>query len=239
MSGNGRNMSGWTASLTTAMTDFQTPILYSFRRCPYAIRTRMTLAYSQQQLELREVLLRDKPASLLQSSPKGTVPVLVLGDNSVLQESLDIIHWSLEQQDRDHWWTGLNHQQQQQIGALINNNDGDFKHWLDRYKYADRYPDHSAEYYRQQAENFLTELEQRLNRQCFLLSDQISLADIALFPFIRQFAFVDKHWFDRSDYKQLRCWLEYLLLSPLFTRVMAKYKPWKPGDKPLIFGAGW
>jgi glutathione S-transferase len=196
----------------------------------------MTLLYSQQQLEIREVLLRDKPASLLQSSPKGTVPVLVLVDNSVLQESLDIIHWSLHQQDRDNWWTGLNNQQQQQISTLIEGNDGNFKYWLDRYKYADRYPEQTADNYRQQAEVSLSELEQRLGRHDFLIHDQITLADIALFPFIRQFAFVDKHWFDHSDYRHLQRWLDYFLSSALFSRVMNKYLPWKLGDQPVYYG---
>jgi glutathione S-transferase len=214
------------------------PILYSFRRCLYAIRTRMVLAYCQQQVELREVVLKNKPDCMLSYSPKGTVPVLVINNSTVLEESLDIIFWALERSDSDLWWLGLNKANKQTIQSLIEKNDGEFKAALDRYKYADRYPEQSATNYRQQAEKFLVILEQRLSEHTFLLGNKITLADVSLFPFIRQFAFVDKNWFDQSDYKNLQAWLEHHLSSDLFSQVMEKYSPWQLGDAPRYFLTG-
>lgn len=217
------------------MIDTALPVLYSFRRCPYAIRTRITLLYSRQAVELREVVLRNKPPCMIEYSPKATVPVLVLSDHTVLEESLDIIYWALNKNDPEQWWQGLSIEQQQLTSTLIQQNDGPFKHWLDRYKYADRYPQESAEHYRQQAQTYLAQLEQQLSRQPYLLTDRLTLADIAIFPFIRQFAFVDKNWFDQSPYPHLQRWLNALLGSPLFTEAMVKYAPWEPNHNPVIF----
>jgi len=204
------------------------PILYSFRRCPYAIRTRMTLAYSGITVNLREIILRDKPTALLDISPKGTVPVLLQPDQTVLDESLDIMRWALAVHDPDQW---LRQDDTVLVETkLIETNDNDFKVHLDQYKYADRHPEQSTEYYRQQGEKFLQSLEQQLRQTQFLLADTIGLADIAIFPFIRQFAFVDKTWFDQSPYPQLQHWLDYFLRSPLFINVMKKYSVWQPGQ---------
>jgi glutathione S-transferase len=212
------------------------PILYSFRRCPYAMRARLAIQYTGVPVELREVVLRDMPASLLAVSPKGTVPVLVLTDGSVIDESWDIVQWALRQNDPDNW-LGSNAEYLDEANDLIGTNDGPFKVSLDCYKYADRYPEHSAEFYRSQGEVFLEQLEQRLGKTQFLLSDKPTVADAVIFPFIRQFAAVDRNWFDATKYSLLRTWLDNWLESDLFAAVMKKYPVWKPGDKPVRFPA--
>jgi glutathione S-transferase len=200
------------------------PILYSFRRCPYAIRARMALTYAGVPVELREILLRDKPASMLTASSKGTVPVLVLPDGSVLDESYDVMRWALNHHDPDHWCEAT---LAAETNALIDQNDHSFKAHLDRYKYADRYPEHPMEYYRTQAEGFLQILETRLTTTRFLLGEKISIVDVGIFPFIRQFAFVDKDWFDRAPYPNLQRWLANFLESDIFLSVMEKHAVWR------------
>jgi len=195
------------------------PILYSYRRCPYAMRARMALSYAAIAVEIREVSLKEKPAHLLQVSPKGTVPVLVLQSGQVIDQSLDIMYWALQRHDADGWLRADPQQQRQ----LIAENDGAFKQWLDRYKYAIRFPEHAAEYYRQQGELFLQKLEQCLQQSAFLLGNTISMTDIAIFPFIRQFAAVDSVWFETASYLRLKLWLQQLVGSALFESVMAKY----------------
>ena len=184
----------------------------------------MALHYSGIQVELREVLLKDKPPSMLVASSKGTVPVLIFPDGQVLDESLDVMRWALEQNDSDHWWL---QEFEAEMNELIQWNDGEFKQHLDHYKYFERYPEHSMEFYRAQAEEFLIALEQRLSVGKYLLGKNISLADIAIFPFIRQFAFADKGWFDSSPYPKLQNWLAGLLESDLFLSVMEKYPVWQ------------
>lgn len=210
------------------------PILYSFRRCPYAIRARMSLCYAQVKVELREVVFRNKPQAMLDASSKGTVPTLVLEDGCVIDESKDIMYWALAQQGADTW---LVDSQRAEIDALFEGNDGAFKAHLDHYKYADRYPEFSAGVYRKRGEAFLQNLEQRLQQSAYLLGDKMCLADVAIFPFIRQFAMVDKAWFDQSDYKQLQYWLQGFLESELFTTVMSKYPAWQKGDDITVFPA--
>lgn len=203
----------------------QQPILYSFRRCPYAIRARLALAYAGIAVEIREVALKNKPEQMLAISPKGTVPVLQLADGRILEESLDIMRWALAQHDPEHW---------QAFGpdadTLIQWNDGDFKYYLDRYKYADRYPEFDQAYYRQQAEVFLAELESRLQHSRYLCGKHYSLADAAIFPFIRQFANVDDTWFKSSPYQTLNNWLDTLLTTDLFKSIMSNYSPWSPNQ---------
>lgn len=210
------------------------PILYSFRRCPYAIRARLAIKISQIQVVLREVVLADKPHEMLALSPKGTVPVLVLDNSKVIDESMDIMMWALNQNDPDRWILN-NKDKQDETNALIVVNDTEFKQHLDHYKYADRYPENTIEYYRQQAQSFLQQLEEHLSQTTFILSDHLSMVDMAIFPFIRQFAFVDKSWFDRLPYKNLQLWLEYILTSNLFTQVMMKKEQWKEGDAEILF----
>ena len=201
------------------------PILYSYRRCPYAMRARMALWAAQIQLEVREVSLREKPQHLLQISPKATVPVLQLPDETVLEQSLDIMHWALQQNDVQGWLGG----NVAMADTLIGVNDGEFKKALDRYKYPERYPEQSALFYRQQGEQFLQRLEALLSEHRFLLGDSASIADVAIFPFIRQFAAVDAEWFAQSDYVSLRAWLAGWVESALFDEVMQKFPAYIEG----------
>jgi glutathione S-transferase len=210
------------------------PILYSFRRCPYAMRARLAIRYSNMQVALREVILRNKPASMLEYSPKGEVPVLVLSDGTVLEESLDIIYWALAHHDPEHWLPDAEDLRQQAL-ALIEENDTRFKHNLDRYKYPGRYPDEQGPDYRAEGEVFLRTLEQQLNQHRYLLGEHITIADIAIMPFIRQFAYTDKDWFDQAPYPCLQQWLATFLESELFLSVMKKYPAWQPGDDVVLF----
>ena len=197
------------------------PILYSFRRCPYAIRARLAIAYTGIPVEIREVHLKHKPEHMLAISPKGTVPVLQLPDSTVIDESLDIMRWALAQNDPEHWLDAVGDAER-----LIEWNDGDFKYYLDRYKYADRYPEYPASYYRSQGELFLAALESKLSQNPHLGGRHFSMADAAIFPFIRQFAAVDSQWFVSSGYPYLIHWLDGLVLSDLFLSVMVKYPTW-------------
>jgi len=197
------------------------PILYTFRRCPYAMRARFALIATDVDFEHREIILKNKPQSMLDASPKGTVPVLIAANEQVIDESLDIMLWALKQYDPKHWLSKQNESQK-----LITENDQVFKQWLDKYKYADRFPEQSQLYYRQQGELFLEQLEHKLQPHNFLFSNQPNLADYAIFPFIRQFAFVDKVWFDQANYPKLQHWLTYHLQSPLFAAVMLKHTAW-------------
>lgn len=206
------------------------PVLYSFRRCPYAIRARMALIYSSINVELREVLLRDKPKSMLAASAKGTVPVLLLPDGRVLDQSRDIMLWALESSDPQQWY---NEALAEPVNCLIDCNDNQFKAHLDHYKYWDRFPEQPQQFYRAQAEKFLLQLEGYLENNSYLLADRITLADIALFPFIRQFAYVDKPWFDQAPYPRLQAWLEKFLQSELFAAAMNKLPPWQEGDSAV------
>lgn len=195
-----------------------TPILYSYRRCPYAMRARMALSYADVAVDIREISLRDKPAHMLRVSPKGTVPVLVLVDGKVIDQSLEIMRWALQQSDLDGWLP-LDAVETEQ---LIAENDSSFKQALDKYKYAIRFPEQSVQDYRSQGEVFLSKLEEKLEKARFLIGDTLSLADIAIFPFVRQFAGVDAAWFESADYSKLKAWLHTLLESELFRRVMEK-----------------
>lgn len=210
------------------------PVLYSFRRCPYAMRARLAIRYSGIAVELREVVLRNKPASMLAASPKGEVPVLILPDGQVLEESLDIIHWALSRNDPQHWLPA-DEASRYQAMALIKENDGDFKHNLDRYKYPERYPDEQGADYCSKGEVFFRKLEHCLGRQPCLLGEQPGIADIAILPFIRQFAHTDKERFDQLPYPHLQQWLSNFLESALFSSVMQKYPAWQPGEVPIYF----
>ena len=214
------------------MNNTQLPILYSFRRCPYAIRARLAIKVSALDVELREVKLSNKPAEMLACSPKGTVPVLLLPNGTVIDESIDIMQWALNQSDPNNWLTD-DVAVQQKVEGLIDYNDNKFKKYLDLYKYADRYPEKSVEYYRQQGEVFLEKLDCELNKTKCILKEDITFVDMAIFPFVRQFAFVDKDWFDKSQYNKLKKWLESLLESSLFNDVMKKYPLWSKEDNDV------
>lgn len=206
------------------------PILYSFRRCPYAMRARLGLTYAGITCELREVVLRDKPEDMIALSPKATVPVLQLPDGEVIDESYDIITWAIQQNDPDNWQEHLI-----TTGELAAINDGSFKAALDKYKYASRFPEHSADLYRTQGEDFLAILDKMLENNSFLLGENQTIADIAIFPFIRQFAHVDLDWFKATPYSSLQRWLSHYLESPLFKSVMTKYPQWHSGQEALYF----
>ena len=206
-------------------------ILYSFRRCPYAIRARLAIAYNRQQVALREVALKSKPEVMTAISAKGAIPVLQLSDGSVLDESLDIMVWALEKSDPDGWL----HTDLPEMLNLIDENDSEFKTWLDKYKYAENFPQQTVGYYREQAEEFLFKLENRLLASPYLFGEKISLADIAIFPFIRQFAAVDQTYFEKSPYPRLQRWLAYFNNSALFHSVMEKYPIWLESGEEIIF----
>jgi len=197
------------------------PILFSYRRCPYAIRARLALWQAGVAVQVHEVSLRDKPAEMLRLSPKGTVPVLCLPDGTVLEQSLDIMRWALVQHDPEGW---LQAASMDEMLALIARNDGPFKQLLDRYKYPERHPERTAEAWRDEAvRTHLADLEVRLQSQRCLLGPHWSLADMALLPFVRQFAQVDRVWFDATPaLPALRAWLQRGLDLPLFATVMAK-----------------
>ncbi len=203
-------------------------ILYSFRRCPFAIRARMALVYSGIDVELREVNLSDLPKCLLALSPKATVPVLLLNDRAVIDESLDVMLWSLSQSDPDRWL-----EVDRQSWRLIEDCDNEFKLLLDCYKYSDRHPELSLLEHRIRAETFLSELEQVLSNQVFLTDSCLRLTDIAIFPFIRQFAGVEPAWFESCEFSAVRGWLNRMLQSELFKRVMSKKPIWQPGNDPV------
>ena len=208
------------------------PILYSFRRCPYAMRARMALWVSGAQVELREVKLADKPDALREASPKATVPVLVMRDGEVLDESLDIMRSVLSKNDPEGWLASEN-------TALLRLFDGAFKHHLDRYKYPNRYedePDNGKVDHRGEALAILSDLDLMLSRQLQIGGERRGFTDVALFPFIRQFANTDRDWFDAQPIPHVQQWLEGHLASDLFRSVMAKYAVWQPGDQPVVFG---
>ena len=205
------------------------PILYSFRRCPYAMRARLALLAARINVEIREIKLRNKPRQMLEISAKGTVPVLQLPSGEVIAESLDIMLWALQQHDPLHWLA----EDETETLALIRQNDGDFKANLDRYKYADRYPDFPQPYYRKQGEAFLAQLQSRLSSQAYLCGTHFGVADAAILPFIRQFAAVDQDWFQQAPYPAVRLWLADFCGADLFAAAMQKLPVWQHGDQPI------
>lgn len=218
-------------SSVSAMTS-SLPLLYSFRRCPYAMRARLGLLFAELPVELREIVLKNKPAQMLEISPKGTVPVLQLVDGTVIAESVEIMRWALEQQDPQGLLVAS---VSLQAKALIEQNDNDFKHWLNRYKYADRHPERTQIEYRQQGEVFLQLLESLLTKNAYLLGSSPSIADIGIMPFVRQFAHVDRQVFYSLPYPKLQLWLQHWLQHPLFVQAMTKFQPWQEGDDVVIF----
>jgi len=253
------------------------PILYSFRRCPYAMRARVAVLLSGRSVELREVVLKNKPDEMLAVSPKGTVPVLVLDDGvvnnasdnisdgisdsanddkMVVDESLDIMSWALSGIDsiaienilfndtlndeniiNRAFKTGVfDFSLIDTSSELIQYNDQKFKYYLDRYKYADRYPEHDERHYREKGMAFIQILEERLNLTPFLNGDALTLDDVAIFPFVRQFAHVDREWFFAQSYPRLIAWLSAWLESSVFKKAMKKYKPWLADQEKEVFG---
>ena len=202
------------------------PILYSFRRCPYAMRARMGLLVSGTTCEVREVVLRAKPPEMTAASPKATVPVLVLPDGEVIDQSIDILRWALARHDPEDWLRGDD-------AALIAGNDDTFKHHLDRYKYPDRHGS-DPHAHRAAALDWLETLEGRLVTRANLCGETRTLADIAIFPFVRQFAAVEPEWLAAQPLARLRGWLERHLAAPLFARAMMRHAPWCAGNIPIL-----
>ena len=202
------------------------PVLYSFRRCPYAMRARLALLSGGETCEIREVKLAAKPAAMLHVSPKGTVPVLVLPDRTVIDESLDVMHWALGRHDPRHWLVNVRRD-------LIAYNDGPFKYHLDRYKYASRHhsdPDH----HRAEALKGLDMLGTALGAGRFVHGDRPGLTDAAIAPFVRQFAATDPDWFAAACPHRVREWLRAFMDLPLFDRAMRRLSPWREGDAPVL-----
>ena len=204
------------------------PILYSFRRCPYAMRARMAVLASGITITLREVVLRNKPAELLAASPKGTVPVLVLPDGCVIDESLDIMRWALGQNDPGDWLGRCD-------DALIAANDGPFKQALDRYKYPHRYGLADPQPYREAGLGHLQSLEARLGEAAWLSGAEMGMSDVAIFPFVRQFAATDSAWFDSLPLPHIRRWLSAMVSGEAFAVIMHRYPPWQAGQDDVVF----
>ncbi len=203
-------------------------ILYSYRRCPYAMRARCALIYANIDFEIREIELRAKPLSMLKLSPKATVPVLLTNQQQVIDQSLDIMNWALAQHDPDQWLSEKGTANQEITQKWIGINDGPFKQLLDQYKYPNRYPEQSQEQVLELALNiYLLPLNDRMKHHKFLLGNQMSMLDIAIFPFVRQFMGVDSKKFQQLPLKELSEWLNFFILSDLFNKVMAKYPIWR------------
>ena len=203
------------------------PVIYTFRRCPYAMRARLAIELCDIEVEYREILLRDKPRDMLEYSAKGTVPVLVLNEKTeqtkVIDESLEIMLWAMNEKPNNK----LSPKNMEVALNLIQHHDNAFKPLLDRYKYAIRYPEKSEEEHRAACLPFLKELDTLLKESPYLLSTHVNLTDIAIFPFIRQFRGVDPHWFDALPLDQLKAWLDINLSAEYFKNIMVKRELWK------------
>ena len=210
------------------------PILYSFRRCPFAMRSRLALIVSDRVCELREVVLRDKPKEMLEVSPKGTVPVLIDMEGRVIDESIDIMLWALEKNDPEKWLIP----EQDSLGKMqemIAEFDRGFKYHLDRYKYPDRYPGIDPEKHRNEGVLYLEKLNAKLTTTKYLFGNRLALADSAIVPFVRQFAHTDKDWFQAQSWQPLQRWLSEFIDSEIYTRAMQKYPKWESGNTPIFF----
>ncbi|MCJ8311520.1 MAG: glutathione S-transferase N-terminal domain-containing protein [Saccharospirillaceae bacterium] len=212
------------------MTNQNQLFLYSFRRCPYAMRARMALKISGLKIELREILLKDKPSCMLEFSNKATVPVLVIDNKTVIDESYDIMLWALKQHDPDNWLVMFDKSE-----TLIKQCDFEFKPILDSYKYNDQNKELQLKS-REDSCIFLNKIEHRLLKTNYLFSNEITLADIAIFPFIRQYAYVDIKWFEKSEFKAINLWLKKLINSELFETIMQKYPLFKQSNKTVFLG---
>jgi glutathione S-transferase len=196
------------------------------------MRARMAIYTSQQKCEIREVLLKDKPPSMLGYSSKGTVPVLVLQSGNVIDESLDVIDWALDINDPYNWKRSKDSKKTKE---LIEINDGDFKFHLDRYKYSKRYENEDPNFHREKCLTFIKMINKELENSKYIYDNEISYIDISLLPFIRQFRIADNVWFDELPYENVKSWLSNFLNSELLKSIMYKYDLWKEGDEVTIF----
>lgn len=216
------------------------PVLYSLRNCPYAMRARIAIYNSQQAVIMRDIVLSNKPVEFISASPKATVPTLVLPNNHVIDESLDVMLWALQQSDPKQLLRlapqhAANSQQHSML-ELIHTFDSEFKPCLEAYKCAKRYHESNKYECRQACEVYIQRLENALSKHRFILDDNESMADIAIMPFIRQFAKVERKWYIQAPYPHLKRWLVQYLQSAMFTKVMAKYPLWTPAQDPIVFG---
>ncbi|MGO2509343.1 MAG: glutathione S-transferase [Vibrio hibernica] len=202
------------------------PILYSLRNCPFAMRARMAIYQSQLPVLLRDIVLRDKPAEMLAVSPKGTVPVLVTNHGTVIEESLEVMLWAFSESDPADLLLSADPEMLDNMLALIHQFDSEFKPCLEAYRAAKRYHEPNLAECRLACEQYITQLELRLSQHAFLITDRESLADLALLPFIRQFARVERQWYLQSPYPKLRQWLDSYLQSKIFSKVMTKHELW-------------
>ena len=218
----------------------QLPLLYTYRRCPYAMRARMALLQAGLPFNACEIVLRRKPATLLQASPKGTVPVLVVPEGLVIDQSWDIVQWALThplaRPQASHWWAAADTDENQR---LLQDNDSTFKYHLDRYKYPERFADippedrqQARQAHRTEAVRRLDALEARLRASPYLGGSLPCATDIGTFPFVRQFAAVDPSWFAALPLPGVQRWLAAWLGSSLFDRCMQKLPP----DQVVAFG---
>jgi len=212
------------------------PILYSLRQCPYAMRARMGILLAGQQVLLRNIVMTNIPNEMLIVSPKGTVPVLVFDDGSVIDESIDVMIWALNQSDPHDLLFEPESTNFSEMMNLIRRNDNEFVYTLNKYKAASRYHDTNKDSCREQCEIFISELEQRLNKYEYLMKNTPSLADYAILPFIRQFSRVDRKWYNQLPYPNLQNWLEKHYKNPMFSKVMKKYPLWLEDKGLTTFG---
>ena len=212
------------------------PVLYSLQNCPYAMRARLALLLAQQKVQLRAIVLKDKPEEMLIASPKGTVPVLVVSGDEVIEESLDIMLWAPKRTDPDNQLYAHDEDKLTEILEIIKESDTEFKPTLEKYKRAKRYHGDDLEACCLACEPFIQMLEKRLTQHEFLMGATPSLLDIALLPFIRQFSRVNKTEFSHDRYTNLRRWLRHYLQSRLFAKAMFKYPLWLDHHKQYILG---
>ena len=212
--------------------NFKYPILYTFRRCPYAMRARFAIRSSKIIVEIREIKLQEKPLEFLKLSPKGTVPVLITNSGVVLEESLDIIYWALNKND-PHKWLAKGKLENQEIIKLLDDLENKFKPNLDKYKYPSRFSGVDQFFHRDKNLCFLKKLNCYLENNKSLNCEHLSLLDYAIFPFVRQFRNVDQDWFDKLNFIFLNKWINQIIDSKDFSSIMKKFKKWEPNDVPI------
>ncbi len=213
-------------------------VLYSLQNCPFCMRARMALLMAKQEVLLRAIVTKDKPAEMLKRSPKGTVPILLLDNGRLIDESLDIMIWALQQNDPHDLLYNKLPEIYPQMLILIDTCDNEFRSNLSAYKYASRYHQPNEIKVRGACELFINQLERLLQNNNFLFGDTLSLADLAILPNARQFINVDKKWFRDTDYPYLTKWLSSLMQSPLFTKAMKKHPLWNENHEEFLLTWG-
>ena len=213
------------------------PILYSLRQCPYAMRARIGILLANQPIILRDIVIKNIPSQMLTASPKGTVPVLVLSNTAVIDESLDIMLWALQRNDPNNLLYSSDNDALVNMLAIIKRCDNEFVEALKKYKAAARYHDSNILSYRHQCERFINDLEDKLTKNNFIMGDCASLVDYAILPFIRQFSNVDKQWYKQAPYPKLHQWLYNHYQNPIFAKAMTKYPQWLDSNEVVIFGS--